>query len=117
MRVSQFTVKVFENSLRYPLTAKAVHRAPSLRRWSTSPRVSETPNRYRLNLNINLGTYVVSTPIIPFYYTSMVGDGKNLPTLKATAGFNGIAVIGESNPTANVQKLAATYQLTLRCRC
>ncbi|KAJ6577078.1 glycoside hydrolase family 55 protein [Mycena sp. CBHHK59/15] len=39
------------------------------------------------------GTYVVSTPIIPYYYTSLVGDGNNRPTLKASANFNGIAVI------------------------
>ncbi|QRV92157.1 exo-beta-1,3-glucanase [Ceratobasidium sp. AG-Ba] len=39
------------------------------------------------------GTYLVSSPIIPFYYTSMVGDAKNPPTLLASAGFSGIAVI------------------------
>ncbi|KAI0318387.1 exo-beta-1-3-glucanase [Amylostereum chailletii] len=39
------------------------------------------------------GTYVVSTPIIAYYYTEMVGDAKNPPTLLATAGFVGIAVI------------------------
>ena len=39
------------------------------------------------------GTYVVSTPIIPFYYTQMVGDAVSPPTLKASAGFQGIAVI------------------------
>ena len=27
------------------------------------------------------------------YYTELVGDAKKLPTLKATAGFVGIAVI------------------------
>lgn len=35
----------------------------------------------------------MSTPIIAIYYTSMVGDKKNPPTLKASAGFAGIAVI------------------------
>ncbi|CAE6353085.1 unnamed protein product [Rhizoctonia solani] len=39
------------------------------------------------------GTYLVSSPIIPYYYTSMVGDAKNPPTLLAAASFNGIAVI------------------------
>jgi glucan 1,3-beta-glucosidase len=39
------------------------------------------------------GTYVVSSPIVLWYYTQMVGDARNLPTLKATAGFGGIAVI------------------------
>ncbi|KAG8946692.1 hypothetical protein FRC04_011470 [Tulasnella sp. 424] len=39
------------------------------------------------------GTYLVSTPIIPFYLTQLVGDAKNKPTLLASAGFNGMAVI------------------------
>lgn len=39
------------------------------------------------------GTYVVSAPITMYYYSQMIGDAKNLPTLKATAGFAGIAVI------------------------
>ncbi|KAJ7507380.1 exo-beta-1,3-glucanase [Mycena galericulata] len=39
------------------------------------------------------GTYLVSTPIIPYYYTALVGDANNRPTLLASAGFNGIAVI------------------------
>ncbi|QRV88543.1 exo-beta-1,3-glucanase [Ceratobasidium sp. AG-Ba] len=39
------------------------------------------------------GTYLVSSPIIPYYYTSMVGDAKNPPILLAAASFSGIAVI------------------------
>lgn len=39
------------------------------------------------------GTYLVSTPIIQFYYTQLVGDAINPPTIKATAGFTGMAVI------------------------
>ncbi|KAF8312652.1 exo-beta-1,3-glucanase [Clavulina sp. PMI_390] len=39
------------------------------------------------------GTYVVSSSLIAYYYTSMVGDAKNLPVLKATSGFSGAAVI------------------------
>ncbi|KAG8767243.1 hypothetical protein FRC12_006377, partial [Ceratobasidium sp. 428] len=39
------------------------------------------------------GTYLVSSPIIPFYYTAVVGDAKNPPTLLAAAGFSGMAVI------------------------
>ncbi|KAG8736584.1 hypothetical protein FRC10_009144 [Ceratobasidium sp. 414] len=39
------------------------------------------------------GTYLVSSPIVPYYYTSMVGDAKNPPTLLAAASFSGIAVI------------------------
>lgn len=39
------------------------------------------------------GTYAVSAPIIQYYYTQFVGDINNLPTLKATAAFEGMAVI------------------------
>ncbi|KAL2123511.1 hypothetical protein VTJ04DRAFT_3966 [Mycothermus thermophilus] len=43
------------------------------------------------------GTYLVSRPIIPFYYTQLVGDAISLPTLKAAPDFAGIAVI-DSDP-------------------
>ena len=43
------------------------------------------------------GTYLVSAPIIQYYYTQFVGDAINIPTLKASAGFTGIAVI-DSDP-------------------
>ncbi|KDN47784.1 hypothetical protein RSAG8_03204, partial [Rhizoctonia solani AG-8 WAC10335] len=39
------------------------------------------------------GTYLISSPIVPYYYTSMVGDAKNPPTLLAAATFTGMAVI------------------------
>ena len=39
-------------------------------------------------------TYIVSSPITTYYFTEMVGDARNPPTIKATAGFSGIAVIG-----------------------
>ncbi|PPQ77526.1 hypothetical protein CVT25_011323 [Psilocybe cyanescens] len=39
------------------------------------------------------GTYVISAPIIAYYYTQLIGDAKNPPTLVATSSFNGIAVI------------------------
>lgn len=38
-------------------------------------------------------TYLVSAPLILYYNTALVGDAKVLPTLKASAGFSGIAVI------------------------
>ncbi|KAM0253661.1 hypothetical protein ACHAQJ_007173 [Trichoderma viride] len=50
------------------------------------------------------GTYLISTPIIDQYYTNLIGDPTNVPTIKATAGFNGIALIdgdtyyGDNNP-------------------
>lgn len=46
------------------------------------------------------GTYVVSQPIIQYYYTQLVGDAVDVPTLKATANFTGIAVI-DSDPYAD----------------
>ncbi|KND92912.1 Glucan 1,3-beta-glucosidase [Tolypocladium ophioglossoides CBS 100239] len=46
------------------------------------------------------GTYVVSKPIIQYYYTQLVGDFVNVPTLKAAANFAGIAVI-DSDPYDN----------------
>jgi glucan 1,3-beta-glucosidase len=39
------------------------------------------------------GTYMISEPIVQYYYTQFVGDATNLPTLKATAGFKGMALI------------------------
>ena len=43
------------------------------------------------------GTYLVSKPLIQLYYTQFIGDAINVPTLKASAGFKGIAVI-DSDP-------------------
>lgn len=40
-------------------------------------------------------TYLVSTPIIALYYTQLIGDARNPPTLLAAAGFSGMAVIGQ----------------------
>ncbi|KAJ6500534.1 exo-beta-1,3-glucanase [Mycena sanguinolenta] len=39
------------------------------------------------------GTYVVSAPIVSLYYTQLIGDAKNPPTLLAPSTFTGIAVI------------------------
>ncbi|KZP32536.1 glycoside hydrolase family 55 protein [Athelia psychrophila] len=39
------------------------------------------------------GTYLVSTPIEPYYYTQLVGDARTPPTILAAAGFTGFAVI------------------------
>ncbi|KAF8516954.1 exo-beta-1,3-glucanase [Hysterangium stoloniferum] len=43
------------------------------------------------------GTYLVSAPIVAWYYTAIVGDPKNLPVLLADPSFVGIAVI-DANP-------------------
>ncbi|KAL5464273.1 hypothetical protein PMIN06_001279 [Paraphaeosphaeria minitans] len=39
------------------------------------------------------GTYMISKPIIQYYYTQFIGDAKQLPTLKATAAFEGMGLI------------------------
>ncbi|KAI0380474.1 glycoside hydrolase family 55 protein [Hypomontagnella monticulosa] len=39
------------------------------------------------------GTYVVSSSIISYYATNLIGNPNNMPILKATAGFSGFGVI------------------------
>ncbi|KAJ5606538.1 CAZyme family GH55 [Penicillium lagena] len=39
------------------------------------------------------GTYLVSTSIIDYYYTQLIGNPNAMPTLKATSGFTGLGVI------------------------
>ena len=43
------------------------------------------------------GTYLVSAPIIDFYFTQIIGNPNNLPILKATNNFTGLALI-DGNP-------------------
>ena len=43
------------------------------------------------------GTYLVSKPLIQYYYTQFIGDAITPPTLKAAANFVGVAVI-DSDP-------------------
>lgn len=42
------------------------------------------------------GTYRISSPIIDFYYTQIIGNPNNLPVLKATSNFTAFAVIDGS---------------------
>ncbi|OBT63534.1 hypothetical protein VE03_07016 [Pseudogymnoascus sp. 23342-1-I1] len=46
------------------------------------------------------GTYMISKPLTQYYYTQMIGDLSKPPTLKATAGFVGMAVI-DADPYAD----------------
>lgn len=46
------------------------------------------------------GTYKVSSPLIAYYYTHIVGDLNDIPTIKAAADFDGGPVI-DANPYAN----------------
>ncbi|KAH9951962.1 exo-beta-1,3-glucanase [Amylocystis lapponica] len=39
------------------------------------------------------GKYLVSSPIIAYYYTQLIGDGRVPPTLLASSSFSGMAVI------------------------
>jgi len=39
-------------------------------------------------------TYLVSSTIIAYYYTQLIGDAKSLPTVLASGNFTEIAVIG-----------------------
>lgn len=55
------------------------------------------------------GTYVVSKPIVMKYYTHMVGDATQLPTIKAAASFTGMAVI-DANPYDDQGNNAHTNQ-------
>lgn len=45
------------------------------------------------------GTYSISAPLVQLYYTQFIGDTVTIPTIKATAGFQGIALI-DSDPYA-----------------
>lgn len=43
------------------------------------------------------GTYLISSPIVAMYYSQLVGDPLNVPTIKGSPGFSGIALI-DSDP-------------------
>ncbi|KUJ14026.1 pectin lyase-like protein [Mollisia scopiformis] len=38
------------------------------------------------------GTYLISTPIVQYYYTQFVGNAYNIPTIKGSFNFTGIAL-------------------------
>ncbi|KAI0542146.1 pectate lyase superfamily protein-domain-containing protein [Xylaria digitata] len=42
------------------------------------------------------GTYVISAPLIQYYYTQFVGNPNNIPVLKASPDFSGIGVISSN---------------------
>ncbi|KAK7437112.1 hypothetical protein VKT23_018738 [Stygiomarasmius scandens] len=54
------------------------------------------------------GTYLVSTPVIAYYYTQLIGDARVPPTLLASADFTGIAVVDANPYIANGQFYAST---------
>ncbi|TRM62679.1 glycoside hydrolase family 55 protein [Schizophyllum amplum] len=46
------------------------------------------------------GSYVVSAPVTPYYYTQLIGDATAPPTLLASADFAGMAMI-DADPSEN----------------
>ncbi|CUS11856.1 unnamed protein product [Tuber aestivum] len=44
-----------------------------------------------------VGTYLVSNPVIAMYYSQLVGDPLNMPTIKGSPSFQGIGII-DSDP-------------------
>ncbi|KIM38529.1 glycoside hydrolase family 55 protein [Hebeloma cylindrosporum] len=57
------------------------------------------------------GTYLISAPIIPYYYTQLIGDAKVPPTLLAAPSFDGFAVI-DANPYIPAGGGAQYFQAT-----
>lgn len=39
------------------------------------------------------GTYVLSSSIVDYYFTQLIGNPSNMPILKATPGFTGFGLI------------------------
>ncbi|KAF9531459.1 exo-beta-1,3-glucanase [Crepidotus variabilis] len=72
------------------------------------------------------GTYLISAPILPYYYTQLIGDARRPPTLLATTSFNGMAVIDVNpyipngggaqwfNPTNNFHRSIRNFVIDVR---
>jgi glucan 1,3-beta-glucosidase len=54
------------------------------------------------------GTYIISSSIIDYYYTQIIGNPNNMPVLKATPNFSGFGVIDGDQYGANGLKFGAT---------
>ena len=68
------------------------HRIFSTRvRWTVFHETLFPPLAWYVYL---LRTYLISAPIVPYYYTQLIGDAKVPPTLLAAPSFDGFAVIG-----------------------
>jgi glucan 1,3-beta-glucosidase len=39
------------------------------------------------------GTYLISSPIIDYYFTQLIGNPNSIPVIKATPGFSGLGLI------------------------
>ena len=77
--------------------AWAAHLRQSLPLWSSYP-AGELHDRSRITRGLTkhliFRTYKVSSPLIALYYTQIIGDARNPPTLLAASNFTGMAVIG-----------------------
>lgn len=47
------------------------------------------------------GTYVISSSIIDYYFTQLIGNPNSIPVLKATAGFTGLGLIDGNQYQSN----------------
>lgn len=57
-------------------------------------------------------TYVISAPIIAYYYTQLIGDARAIPTILAAPTFDGIALIGVFiSPKMGLRKKVADSRL------
>ena len=55
------------------------------------------------------GTYLISSSLIDYYYTQIIGNPNSLPTLKATPGFTGFGLIdGDQYQAGGVLGFGAT---------
>ncbi|KAK5164580.1 uncharacterized protein LTR77_009786 [Saxophila tyrrhenica] len=57
------------------------------------------------------GNYLVSKPIEMYYYTQMIGDATDLPTISASSDFDGMAVI-DADPYAYLSNGSAVNWFT-----
>ncbi len=54
------------------------------------------------------GTYIVSSSIIDYYYTQIIGNPNSMPVLKATPNFSGFGIIDGDQYGANGLQFGAT---------
>jgi hypothetical protein len=80
---------------------RPVQFAKFLQRYRISPAVVYFPQGYirfnafrRAQCSLSFRTYLVSQSLKAYYYTQLIGDPKNPPTLLAASSFNDLAVIG-----------------------
>ena len=73
---------------------------PPLRPSSTSLKGTHLCPLFSFDANPFLSSYVISAPIVPYYYSQLIGDATNPPTLLAAADFAGMAII-DADPTEN----------------